>query len=186
MSEQQKVMETYQTESASVEQDFVVIMQQNQDYIYHLAFNLLNDKEEAKDAVQEVFLKAWKKIDMLRWNTSKAWLTRVAVNHCLDKIRRRRFRINFHKEPDEIIESLLPSSDTDPLKNCLSKEAQQEVRKAIAKLRPSYRAVLVLRDLEEMSYPEIADILNIKISEVKSNLFRGRKKLKKFLRPYLR
>ena len=171
----------------SDEQDFAILMQQNQGSVYRLAFHLLGNEEEAKDATQETFLKAWKKFDTLRWETGQAWLLKIAVNLCLDWLRRRRFRGDFPEEDESqnSVEYRLPDPNPDPLEQCLSEEVQTRVRKAISSLAPKYRAVVILRDLEGLSYQEIAEMLSVKISKVKSNLFRGRRELKEILRPFL-
>ena len=169
------------------EQDFIVLMQQNQSSVYRLAFHLLGNEEEAKDATQETFVKAWKKLDRLQWKTSKAWLSKITVNLCLDWLRRRKFRAEPSEEKNEFQESFeyqLPDPNPDPLEQCLSDEVEARVKSAISRLVPKYRAVVILRDLEGLSYQEIAEILNVKISKVKSNLFRGRRELKELLRPF--
>ena len=170
------------------EQDFIVLMQQNQERVYRLAFHLLGNVEEAKDATQEAFIKAWKKLDTLHLGTRQAWLSKVTVNLCLDLLRRRKFRGDLPEERDETQDSpdhQLPDSNPNPLEECLSEEMQKRVREAISRLRPPYRAAVILRDLEGLSYKEIAEMLNLEISKVKSNLFRGRRELKEILRPFI-
>lgn len=184
---QQGVLNVPRTDYMADERDFVVLMQQNQSRVYRLAFHLLGNEEEAKDATQEIFVKAWKKLDRLQWKTSRAWLSKITVNLCLDWLRRRKFRAEPSEERDEFQESFeyqLPDPNPDPLEQCLSDEVEARVKSAISRLVPKYRAVVILRDLEGLSYQEIAEILNVKISKVKSNLFRGRRELKELLRPF--
>lgn len=172
----------------SDEQNFIVLMQQNQERIFRLAFHLLGNEEEARDAAQETFVKAWKKFDALRLETSHAWLSKITVNLCLDWMRRRKFRGELPVVKDESQEGFeyrLLDPNPDPLEQCLSDEMQKRVRAAIMKLAPKYRAVVILRDLEGFSYKEIADMLNVRISKIKSNLFRGRRELKEILRPFI-
>ena len=80
--------------------------------------------------------------------------------------------------------SQLPDPRPDALEQCLSEEMQMKVREAISKLAPKYRAAVILRDLEGLSYREISEMLNMKINKVKSNIFRGRRQLKEILRPF--
>jgi len=165
-------------------QDFIILMRQNQECVYRLAFYLLGDEEEAKDAVQEAFMKAWKRFDKRRWETSRAWLLKITTNLCLDWLRRRKFRGSFaDEEEQDDSERELPDPKPDPLEQSMSQETQMKVREAVSKLPPPYRAVVILRDLEELSYQEIAEMLSVPVSKVKSDLFRGRRRLKEILRP---
>lgn len=187
MPNHQDVLDISMIDSMSGEQDFVIFMRQNQERVYRLAFHLLGSMEEAKDATQETFIKAWKKFDTLQWETSQAWLLKVTVNLCLDWLRRRKFRGHFPEAEGESQDSpgyQLPDPTSDPLEQCLDEEMRVKVRAAISSLAPKYRAVVILRDLEGLSYREIAEMLNLKISKVKSNLFRGRRELKEILRPF--
>lgn len=132
-------------------------------------------------------MKAWKKFETLRSETGRAWITKITVNLCLDWLRKRKFREDFPESESQIQEDSeyrLPDPNPDPLEQCLSAEMQAKVTEAISKLPVAYRSVVILRDLEGLSYQDIADVLNTKISKVKSSLFRGRRKLKEILRPF--
>ncbi|MCD6507582.1 sigma-70 family RNA polymerase sigma factor [Candidatus Poribacteria bacterium] len=170
----------------SDEKDFVIFMRQNQESVYRLAFHLLGNEEDAKDATQEVFMRVWERFDEMRRQTGRAWVLKITVNLCLDWLRRRKFIADFteREESSTDIEHRLLDHRPDPLEQCLNREIQAKVREAILKLPPVYRAVVILRDLEGMSYKEIAETLNLTISAVKSNLFRGRRKLRELLRPF--
>ena len=80
------------TSFVSDEQEFIALMRENQERLFRLAFNLLGDAEEAKDATQETFVRAWKKLDALRRDTSRAWLSKTTVNLCMDWLRKRKFK----------------------------------------------------------------------------------------------
>ncbi|HIE25985.1 TPA: sigma-70 family RNA polymerase sigma factor [Candidatus Poribacteria bacterium] len=151
---------------------------------------MLNDEEEAKDVTQEAFLKAWQVFEDIRRETAKAWLLKTATNLCIDRLRRRKFQSAWDEYNDEysglkIGNKMFGTIDQtpDPLEQCLNQETRELVQKAIAQLPPAYRTAVVLRDLEELSYEEIAVMLNQPIGTVKSNVFRGRRMLKKILRP---
>lgn len=180
MINQQDMLNVPGANYISAERDFVVLMQQNQERVYRMAFHLLGDAEEAKDATQETFIKAWKNSGMMRCETSQAWLLKVAVNLCLDWLRRRKFR---GEDRDESQDEL-PDPSLNPLEECLDDEIQTTVREAILKLKPKYRAVIILRYLEGISYQEIAEMLDMRVSKVKSDIFRGRRELKEILRPF--
>lgn len=187
MTDQQSLLDILRVDSMSDERDFVILMRQNQERIYRLAFHLLGNAEEAKDATQEAFIKAWRKLDTLQWETVQAWLVRVTVNLCLDRLRRRKFRTELSGEKGEYQDGFdyqLPDPRPDALEQCLSEEIEMKVREGISKLAPKYRAAVILRDLEGLSYREISGMLNMKINKVKSNIFRGRRQLKEILRPF--
>jgi RNA polymerase sigma-70 factor (ECF subfamily) len=187
MVNHQELLDLSRVDSMPGEQDFVIFMQQNQESVYRLALYLLGNTEEAKDAAQESFVKAWKKFETFRSETGRAWIMKITVNLCLDWLRRRKFRNDFPESESEIQEDFeyrLPDPNPDPLEQCLSDEMQAKVTEAISKLPVTYRSVVILRDLEGLGYQEIADVLNTKISKVKSSLFRGRRKLKEILRPF--
>jgi RNA polymerase sigma-70 factor (ECF subfamily) len=187
MVNQQGLLNLSRVDSVPGEQGFVIFMQQNQERVYRLALYLLGNTEEARDATQESFVKAWKKFETLRSETSRAWITKITVNLCLDWLRRRKFRTDFSESESQLQEDfgyLMPDPKPDPLEQCLNAEVQTKVTEAISKLPVTYRAVVILRDLEGLSYQEIADVLNTRVSKVKSNLFRGRRKLKEILRPF--
>jgi len=168
----------------SDEQSFVILMQKNQERLYRLAFYLLNDKEEAKDAVQETFIKVWKKIGNLQWDTSQAWLLKMTVNLCLDWLRKRKFlKDPANEKSQDDFELELPDPSPDPLEQCVNQEMQIKIREAISKLHPSYRTAVILRDMEGLSYQEISEMLETPVSKVKSDIFRGRRKLREILRP---
>jgi len=184
--DQHDVLGISETKYMTDEQNFVVLMKQNQERVYRLAYHLLGNAEEARDATQETFVRAWKKLDAMRWKTSRAWILKIAANLCLDCLRRRKFRehsLQNSDEPGSDPEYEFPDPDLNPLEHCEAKEIQDKVREAISKLPPAYRAVLILRDLEGLSYQEIADVLKTGVSKVKSDLFRGRRQLKEILRP---
>lgn len=184
MTSKQDLLEISRVDLMSDEQSFVILMQKNQERIYRLAFYLLNDKEEAKDAVQETFIKAWKKIGNLQWDTSQAWLLKMTVNLCLDWLRKRKFSKDLANEKSQDdLELELPDPNPDPLEQCVNQEMQIKIHEAISKLHPSYRTVVILRDMEGLSYQEISEMLGTPVSKVKSDLFRGRRKLREIIRP---
>lgn len=169
--------------AVSDEQEFIVLMRENQGHLFRLAYNLLGDAEEAKDATQETFVRAWKKLDMMRRETSRAWLSKTIVNLCVDWRRKRKFKGDF-PEDFEQDKYETPDLNPGPLEQCLDNEMQGKVRWAIRKLAPKYGTAIILRDLDGMSYQEIGEIMGMTISKVKSNIFRGRQKLREILGPF--
>jgi RNA polymerase sigma-70 factor (ECF subfamily) len=145
---------------------------------------LLGDAEESRDAVQEVFLKV-----MVRAGSFKpralvsTWLYRVAVNHCLNVLRRRRLRrwVSLSPAEDESAATPIDPAEerADPHRELDARRRWSQVERAIAALPPSQRAVLVLARFEELSYKEIAETLGITLGAVESRLFRAMRALER-------
>jgi RNA polymerase sigma-70 factor (ECF subfamily) len=173
-----------------MKEQFIAILEQYQTQVYKLAIYMLDDEEEAKDVTQEAFLKAWRVFKTIRRKTAKAWLLKTTTNICIDRLRRRKFHCAWGEYNDEyscleVGNKIFGTIDQTPgpLEQCLNQETRELVQKAIAQLPPAYRIAVVLRDLEELSYEQIAEMLSLPLGTVKSDIFRGRRMLKKILRP---
>jgi RNA polymerase sigma-70 factor (ECF subfamily) len=147
----------------------------------------MNDPSDASDIVQEVFLKVFKNIGSFRGNSSlKTWIYRIAVNEAYNH--RRWFSRHQRREvalgPEEGVRTYADSL-ADPSRTPFDQAADHEtfalVEAALDKLNPKFRAVVVLRDIEDLSYEEIATVLNVSIGTVKSRILRGREALRKIL-----
>ena len=160
-----------------------------------VARRFLRDEEEARDAVQEGFLSAFRSIDGFEQGSRlSTWLHRIVVNACLMRLRARR------RKPEEPIEELLPQFDEDghqvghptpewegSAETLLARsETRAIVRKAIDRLPDRYRAVLLLRDIEELSTEDAARLLDITANAVKIRLHRARQALRALLEPSFR
>lgn len=151
--------------------------------IYNLAYRMLGNPEDARDAAQETFLKAYSALRRFRGDSSfSTWIYRIARNSCLDAIRtRKRSRTYSLDDPVDTgdgevtrqIEGDLPSPD----EVILTRERQTVINDALAELPDHHRSVLVLRDIEGFSYEEIAEVLEVKLGTVKSRLYRARSAL---------
>jgi RNA polymerase sigma-70 factor (ECF subfamily) len=160
---------------------FESILQAHQTSVYRLAYYMLRDAEEAKDVTQLTFIRAWKSIHKLRNETVRAWLLKTANNLCIDHLRQRKFR----GEMPEDYSAIFVDTSSNPLEDCLKGEIQALVREAIAQLPLTMRTPLILRDIEGLSYVEVAEMLQQPLGTVKSNICRGRRMLKKLLHPLL-
>jgi len=160
---------------------FESILQEHQASVYRLACYMLRDAEEAKDVTQETFIRAWKSIRKVRDETARGWLLKTASNLCIDHLRRQKFKAEMPEDYSEILVDM----GSNPLENCLKREIQELVRDAIAHLPLTMRTPLILRDIEGLSYSEIAEMLQQPLGTVKSNICRGRRLLKKLLQPLL-
>ena len=144
------------------------------DAAYNLARWLMRNEYDAEDAVQEAYLKAYRHQAGFRGDDGRAWLLAIVRNTCYDRLRQSGVRDN--SAFDERIHSI-GQSTTNPETSLLDKEKTELLREALEALSPEYREVLVLRELEELSYVEIASITKIPIGTVMSRLSRARKQL---------
>jgi RNA polymerase sigma-70 factor (ECF subfamily) len=159
-----------------------------------VARRILGNGEEAKDVVQETFLAAFQSLDRFRGESNLAtWLSRIAVNQCLMKLRSRR------RKPEQSLEDLLPTFlpdghqvresalwDVSIDSEVERKEVFQLVRQSIDRLPSSYRTVLLLRDIEELSTEEVAGMLGVTSNTIKVRLHRARQALRTLLEPHFR
>ncbi len=166
---------------------YEILIQRYQQPVYNLVYRLMNDPSDASDIVQEVFLKVFKNIGNFRGNSSlKTWIYRIAVNEAYNH--RRWFSRHQRREvalgPEEGVRTYADSL-ADPSRTPFDQAADHEtfalVEAALEKLNPKFRAVVILRDIEDLSYEEIATVLDISIGTVKSRILRGREALRKIL-----
>lgn len=159
--------------------------------VYALLYRLTTDPEEARDLTQETFLRAFQGISRFRGDADlKTWIYRIAVNQARNRWRwwRRRKRdvtVSLDEsvgERDQPLVASLQSHDAvDPEQDTLARERESQLRVALLSLRRSYRETVILRDVEGLSYEEIAATLQIHIGTVKSRLSRGRLELRRKL-----
>jgi len=157
-----------------------------QDRIYNLCLYMLGNRHDAEDAAQDTFLKAYRSLNDFKPKASLyTWLYRIAVNTCIDHKRKPFFESIFRRSDtgtEMVIDypSVLPS----PEKVYESKQIQYALQKALIKLSPKLRAVIVLKEMEGLSYEEIADTLDVSIGTVKSRISRAREELRTLLKDF--
>lgn len=161
--------------------------------VYNLVYQLLDDPNDAPDTVQEVFLKVYRGIRDFRGDCSlKTWIYRIAVNEASNqrrwwgRHRRRELSLEtplaLNEEGDETtLASTLTDDAVSPYQEAANQELRAAVQGALAEIPVVFRSVVILRDVEDLSYEEIAEVLRIRVGTVKSRLARGRE----FLRPKL-
>ncbi len=181
---------------AGSEAAYAWLMGQFQQPVYGLVYRIVNDPADAADTTQDVFLKVFRGMKNFNGASSlKTWIYRIALHEAANR-RRWWFR---HKARETSIEPLesegmageaMQTAMTDPAEspfdNVAHHEVQRRVEAELRRLPEPYRTTLVLRDLEEMSYEEIAEVLEISLGTVKSRLTRGREALRQRLTPYVR
>ena len=157
--------------------------------VYGLVAGILYDSSEAADVTQEVFLRAFRGIGGFREGSSlKTWVYRIAVRQALNHRRwswrhlRQQTSMDAGEALDDhAIEFKAPGAS--PFDEVASREVQQTVRRALRKVAADFRMAVILRDLEGMSYEEIAEVLDISVGTVKSRILRGRRALRELLAP---
>lgn len=170
-----------------VDDAYEILLQRYQQPVYNLIYRLMNDPSDASDIAQEVFLKIFRNIGSFRGNSSlKTWIYRIAVNEAYNH--RRWFSRHQRREialgPEEGLRTYADNL-ADPGRTPFDQAADHEtftlVEAALDKLNPKFRAVVVLRDIEDLSYEEIATVLDVSLGTVKSRILRGREALRKIL-----
>jgi RNA polymerase sigma factor (sigma-70 family) len=143
--------------------------------VYRLAYRLTGNQHDAEDLTQDVFIRVFRSLDGYTPGTFEGWLHRITTNLFLDRMRRAS-RIRFEALPDDA--ERLPGREATPEAAVLSDLFDPDVERALAALPPDFRAAVVLCDVEQLSYEEIAATLNVKLGTVRSRISRGRAMLR--------
>jgi len=159
------------------QQAFAHIVQSYQRPVYNLCYRMLGNQQEAEDATQETFIRAYTNLD--RFNPDRKflnWVLTIASNHCIDRLRKR--RINWSSLEDDPLVEKVPMPETiDPYRSAERQEMAEQVQQWIDQLSPDYRTPIVLLYWYGYSYEEIAEVMDISVSAVKSRLHRARKQI---------
>ena len=156
---------------------FRVLVEMHQNYAFQLAYRFLRCEADARDAVQDAFIRVWKHLP--RFNQRRkftTWLYRIVVNIALDHIRKKKRR-------SEVLSNQVAEiqGDNDPEAACIQQETIECIQKAVEKLPKKQRQVFILRDLQELSIQETAQVLHCTEQAVKSHLYYARKKIRETL-----
>ena len=165
---------------------FEVLMTTYQKQVYNLALRMCGHEEDALDLAQESFIRAWSGLKSYRFDAAfSTWLYRLTSNVCIDFLRREKRRkiipIHFADDEDNEQELSLPDPGPGTEENVLQKAEREAIAGAITQLEPEYRHAFVLRVVNDLSYQEIADVLDIQVGTVKSRIARAREKIRKIL-----
>ncbi len=155
-----------------------------QSMVYNLAYRILSDPDAAADATQDAFISAFKAVHKFRGGSFKAWLLRIVTNACYDQLRSKQRR------PTDSLEDLpvdhnhvryLRDPSEQPDEHVDRQELNQAIQMGIRALPAEQRVIVVLSDIQGLSYHEIAQITGLSLGTVKSRLSRGRTKLRDYL-----
>ncbi|HXV80804.1 MAG TPA: sigma-70 family RNA polymerase sigma factor [Candidatus Binatia bacterium] len=161
---------------------FELLVHRHQKAIFNLVYRLLGDRDEAAEITQEVFLAAFKSIHQFRGEANfSTWLYRIGLNYAST---RRKSLNNTHQRHVPLDNMEIATGTVDPVKDIEHKEIQQQVQQALNSLDPEDARIILLRDLQDVSYEDVAEMLDIPVGTVKSRLHRARLALKASLTPY--
>jgi RNA polymerase sigma-70 factor, ECF subfamily len=171
-------------------QAFRALVERYQRRVYQLALGMVKDSDEAMDITQETFVRVHRYLSSFKGDSSFfTWTYRIATNLCLDSARKRsgRERVEMDESDAEIESRMDPPSAAlaGPQRAALNAELKEKIDEALAALPPKHRAILLLREVEGLSYEELARTLGIRKGTVMSRLFHARLKMQRKLREYL-
>ena len=158
--------------------------------VFGMIYNMVHNEQDAWDLAQDSFIKAWKSIGRFRGQSSfYTWIYRIIMNVTIDWLRKKQVKGAGAEFDDAIqLREINPASRTVPKAEALpheqmeQREIRQRIDAAIAQLTPEHRAVILMKEIEDMQYHEIAEALECSIGTVMSRLFYARKKLQNLLR----
>lgn len=177
----QEELETVKAVQDGNSSAFEKLVLDNQSKVYNLALRMVGNEDDAFDMSQEAFIKAYNSIQSFRGDSKfSVWLYRLTTNVCLDFLRSetRKSHVSLtyaEEEGDKELE--IPDERFSPQTEIERRELREAVRRGLDSLMPDFRAILLLREIDGLSYEEISSTLDLEVGTVKSRIFRARKKL---------
>lgn len=170
------------------EDAYEALIARYQQPVFNLVYRLLEDPGDSSDVVQEVFLKVFRNVNSFRGTSSlRTWIYRIAVNEAhnhrrwFSRHRRNQIGLETEDESSRAWQEVLSDHGRSAFDMVSDNETRAIVEDALSQVNPVFRAAVVLRDLEEMNYEEIAEVLQVSLGTVKSRILRGREALRKNL-----
>ncbi|MCI9353664.1 MAG: sigma-70 family RNA polymerase sigma factor [Firmicutes bacterium] len=157
------------------------LVKENESLVYHIAYRMMQNEEEAKDVSQEIFIKVYRNLQKFDEKSAfSTWIYRIAVNTCIDALRKKKGKevVSWEEQTQHQKENVTDTTET-PEEVYLQKEKQLQIIDMIQNLSPEHKAVLLMRDMEDMTYGEIAECLSVSLGTVKSRIARAREQFKK-------
>ncbi len=163
---------------------FNTLVLAHQEIAYRVAYRILGERDAAADAIQDSFLKAYRKLGQFRGGSFRAWLLRIVVNTCYDLLRSEKRHPSCSlggDDPGDEDEGGLPGGGESPEECAIRRELHDRIQAALGRLPADQRVVVILRDIEGVTYEEIAASTGMQLGTVKSRLSRGRSRLRDLL-----
>ena len=166
-------------------ESFNMLVLRYQDYIYSIAYRIIGEADGAADVAQDTFLTAYRKLTSFRGGNFKAWLARIATNACYDELRKQKRRPQDYLEEmpgsEMYDEPPIAADAPNPEQEAVRADLNRALQDCIGGLSTDQRMVLVLCDVQSMSYQEVADSLGAELGTVKSRLSRARLAMRRCL-----
>lgn len=160
------------------EEAFASLVEQYQDRVYRLALRMCGSGHDAEEAAQEAFVAAWRGLPAFRGESRfSSWLYQLTSNASIDLLRREKR----HRTNVPIEEQILPLSEDTPQQNAENAELRRNLQNALMALTPEHREIFLLRQMQQLSYEEIGEMLGLESGTVKSRLNRAKKQLRQNL-----
>lgn len=173
---------------------FRMLVQNHERKAYAVALGMVKNPDDARDIVQEAFLKVWKSLGAFEGQSAfYTWLYRIVANLCIDHLRKGKSQVEYDDqrvhEEDQVAgdENILPqTAGLHPGRALESKELGAAIERALEELSPNHRAVLLMREVEGLSYREMADAMKVSEGTIMSRLFHARKKMQAALAEFVK
>ncbi len=161
---------------------FEQLFYRHQNRVYGIALRMMNNEEDALDVTQEIFLKAYQKISKFNFKSAfSTWLYKLAMNSCIDALRKRKAVKTTPITDSSLKNSIIRADVSTPEDHAMLNDRERQVWEALNSLKEKERAIIILRDMEGLSYKEIAEVFKCSLGRVKSRLHEARQKLKAIL-----
>ena len=173
---------------------YQTLVKRYQRRVYGIAFGVLRNPEDAMDVSQEAFVKVYNNLGQFKGDSAFfTWLYRIVVNLCIDHCRKHGKhraveyddRLSSGSDDDEVLPLTASTRSFNPAQAYQEREIGEAIGAALATLSENHRAIMLLREVDGLSYEDIAEVMNCQIGTVMSRLHHARKNLQKALRPYL-
>jgi RNA polymerase sigma factor (sigma-70 family) len=161
---------------------FKIFISQYQKLVIHIVYRMINQQQDREDLVQDVFIKAYKSLTSFRFESKiSTWLGRIAYNTCINHLQKRKIPLIADDIYQNTSEEIIDPEQKLPDDLAADQDFHDKLHKEVEKLPPLFRAIVTLYHLEQMSYREISEILDLPEGTVKSYLFRARSQLREQL-----
>jgi RNA polymerase sigma-70 factor (ECF subfamily) len=157
---------------------FERVVKEQRNRVYTYATMMLRNATEAQDVTQEAMVRLWKHRDTVDDARAQLWLKRTTHNLCIDRMRRKKTR---GEVGTEVLEQTSQDPSAGPQRIAESDQLGEQIEKALEKMHPRDRAVLLLREVQQLSYAEISEILDVNLGTLKARLHRARENLRERL-----
>jgi len=156
------------------------LVKEYESMVYHIAYRMMQNEQEAKDISQEIFIKVYRNLPKFDGKSAfSTWLYRIAVNTCIDTLRKNKTKQTVSWEQYTEQNKNETATYQTPENIYLQREKQNDIMETLQNLSPEHKAIILMRDMQDMTYGEIAECLSVSLGTVKSRIARAREQFKK-------